>query len=394
MYHEFLPDDARVALDDGTGVEVMVRPESFAQFDLRISTDLERLETEWARFTVKRKVSISRRASWQRQSRERPLCRSVWVARPESAKGVAGDVWGGLRTPFRRTTMEAGFRSVFALLEVRPMQRRHLSFLPFSELWLPRAVQGPPRRARTPSPTPRSAGPDFAIQGEYQGETADGKKVAAQVIALGDGKFKLVGYPGGLPGDGWDPDAKTHSAEGQVENGVLKVTKDNRTATIADGKLTLTHDGQAQLRAEESRAKEPDARRQAAGRRGRAVRRQERRRVARRQDASRTACSVAGADSKRKFGDCTMHIEFRTPFQPKDRGQGRGNSGVYLQEPLRDAGARHVRPEGREQRVRRLLLDPQAGRQHVLPAAVVADLRHRVHGGASTRTARKRRTPA
>ena len=69
MYHEFSPDDARVALDDGTGVELMVRPELFAQFDLRITADLERLETQWARFTVKRKVSFSRRASWRKKAK-------------------------------------------------------------------------------------------------------------------------------------------------------------------------------------------------------------------------------------------------------------------------------------------------------------------------------------
>jgi len=35
--------------------------------------------------------------------------------------------------------------------------------------------------------------------------------------------------------------------------------------------------------------------------------------------------------STRSFTDHRLHIEFRTPFEPNDRGQGRGNSGVYLQ---------------------------------------------------------------
>jgi hypothetical protein len=69
MYHKLPENEPLVALDDGTGVEVMVRPESFAEFDLLITADLSRLEAEWARFTVPRKVSFSRRASWRKKAK-------------------------------------------------------------------------------------------------------------------------------------------------------------------------------------------------------------------------------------------------------------------------------------------------------------------------------------
>lgn len=37
--------------------------------------------------------------------------------------------------------------------------------------------------------------------------------------------------------------------------------------------------------------------------------------------------------TKENFGDCQLHVEFRTPkkFDPDHEGQARGNSGVYLQ---------------------------------------------------------------
>ena len=44
---------------------------------------------------------------------------------------------------------------------------------------------------------------DFTIQGEYLTEV-DGYKVGLHLIADGGGKFRVVAYPGGLPGDGWN----------------------------------------------------------------------------------------------------------------------------------------------------------------------------------------------
>src|SRR4029453_18765019 len=37
-----------------------------------------------------------------------------------------------------------------------------------------------------------------------------------------------------------------------------------------------------------------------------------------------------GTTSKKGFATGKLHVEFRTSYQPKARGQGRGNSGVYV----------------------------------------------------------------
>ena len=47
--------------------------------------------------------------------------------------------------------------------------------------------------------------------------------------------------------------------------------------------------------------------------------------------AMRVKARTGSIITRKQFTDVKLHVEFRTPFMPSKRGQGRGNSGVYLQ---------------------------------------------------------------
>lgn len=50
------------------------------------------------------------------------------------------------------------------------------------------------------------------------------------------------------------------------------------------------------------------------------------------EDGAMTVVKKTGAIfSKKEFGSIQLHIEFRTPAEVKDKSQGRGNSGIFLQ---------------------------------------------------------------
>lgn len=174
---------------------------------------------------------------------------------------------------------------------------------------------------------------DFPFQGEYVGtvQTSEGeRRVGAQVIALGEGKFRAVGYPGGLPGDGWDRSDR-HSVEGQREGDAVVFWSDELVATIRDQKLTIaTREGRELgklakvYRASPTLGTPPppgaivlfDGTNADQFENGR---------------LTEDGLLLPGCTSKRKFGSCQVHIEFRLPYMPQDRGQARGNSGIYLQ---------------------------------------------------------------
>jgi hypothetical protein len=48
-------------------------------------------------------------------------------------------------------------------------------------------------------------------------------------------------------------------------------------------------------------------------------------------DAFTVAKGSGTLSTKRGFGDCQLHIEWRTPAKIEGEGQGRGNSGIFLQ---------------------------------------------------------------
>jgi hypothetical protein len=179
----------------------------------------------------------------------------------------------------------------------------------------------------------KDAGPDFAVQGEYVcGESQDGSsKWGAQVIALGDGKFDVVGYKGGLPGAGWQRGDETKRGTGELKDGVLSLKGDDWTATVTGGVFTVMHEGQvvAELKKVERKsptlgAKPPEGAIVLFD--GTTAENFENGQI-----IEENLLAASNPVSKLKMGDHTLHLEFRTPFMPKSRGQARGNSGVYPQ---------------------------------------------------------------
>ncbi|MFN0053715.1 MAG: family 16 glycoside hydrolase [Planctomycetales bacterium] len=175
--------------------------------------------------------------------------------------------------------------------------------------------------------------PDFLVQGEYAGEIkTDGGalKLGVQVIARGRGKFHAVGYVGGLPGDGWNGQEK-HEADGETKNGVTAFAGSEALASIRNGELSIVGQGESALgklkrvvRTSPTLGEKPpegaivlfDGKSPDAFDGGK---------------MSEDGLLLPGVTSRKKFQSGRLHLEFRTPYQPQDQGQARGNSGCYLQ---------------------------------------------------------------
>ena len=173
---------------------------------------------------------------------------------------------------------------------------------------------------------------DFAAQGEYVSGDGGGEQWGVQVIALGDGKFTATAYRGGLPGDGWDKEAKSQ-AEGQREGAavVLSLAEAPINLVVENGELAVvTEDGEEMAVMEKVERKSPtlgakppegavvlfDGKTAEHFKEG---------------EMTEDGLLKAGGTSKQNFRDFTVHMEFQLPFTPKERGQDRANSGFYVQ---------------------------------------------------------------
>ena len=173
---------------------------------------------------------------------------------------------------------------------------------------------------------PAKGGQDYVDQGEYKNDWG-----GAQIIALGEGNFRMVTCRGGLPGSGWDKEFKQETSGKREGDKIVFVGENNYRAELAKGKITITVENGGPYTMEKSErksltlgAKPPpgaivlfDGTTADAWADGHVDERH---------------LLAAGCKSKASFTNFTAHLEFLLPFKPLGRGQDRGNSGVYLQD--------------------------------------------------------------
>ncbi len=191
---------------------------------------------------------------------------------------------------------------------------------------------------------PNAAGTDYQMQGEYVGtyvnSEGQSEKFAAQVVALGKGQFRIVGYEGGLPGAGWDGEEPA-TAAGRLKDGTVTFRADEGIARLdSNGEMTVFTPDDKQIGTAKKVHRKSDTlgMKPPQGATKLFVADQAQPSLANWKNGKLyqdkylfTLAAPGGVSTTERFEDFTLHLEFLLPFMPQARGQGRANSGVYLQ---------------------------------------------------------------
>ncbi|HZL90614.1 MAG TPA: DUF1080 domain-containing protein [Pirellulaceae bacterium] len=220
-------------------------------------------------------------------------------------------------------------------------------------------AQAAANRAKAAVIDDAQADADFAFQGEYDGWLNEPGRgfvfVGLQVVALGDGRFDALLLDGGLPGAGWDQRGRERLS-GQLDQGVLMLTAPTPSVSERNGRR------QHSVRIAPDMASVRDSNGSEVGRIGKHHRTSATMGATPAPGAkvlfpvgqvsnlfsdsgqvgnlsylsgaklAPDGSLLAGATTKMPVKAFRMHLEFRTPYMPHARGQGRGNSGVYIQQ--------------------------------------------------------------
>lgn len=180
---------------------------------------------------------------------------------------------------------------------------------------------------------------DFPYQGEFVGTVGD-QSVGLQAYALGKGEFGVTLYAGGLPGAGGDKTSRTTGhgirSDGSVTGTLtIPVSKDLESSAA---EFTLT----------ETAVRVSDSEGGVLGTLKKTHRKSVTLGVAPPWGATTlfdghsayhfkggritdAGLLMEGTELKTAYVNFMLHVEFKLPYMPTARGQGRGNSGVYLE---------------------------------------------------------------
>lgn len=183
---------------------------------------------------------------------------------------------------------------------------------------------------------PAMADEDFQFQGEYWGverptpSHRSSRQVGLQVIALGEGQFTCVKYYGGLPGAGWNG-RERYQLAGTRHADVVQFPGTDYDILLMDGRAEIVDKrfrrlGELQRVIRESPtlgAAPPPGASILFGDDGTSAFRNSR--------LTPDGWLLAGTETIEPLGAFRMHAEFMLPYRPHARGQGRANSGFYLE---------------------------------------------------------------